>query len=554
MRSRTPPAAAVPEFAVCLNSSVAEVPPREYCVLRPVLARQARENGERVFAVFEDGSRWTFAETLVQAESTAAALAARGVTAGNRVLVWLPNGADCLRLWFAVNWLGGVYVPINTALKGAVLAHVIESSAARLLVTTAALTSRLAEIPLATLERVVVLSGEAHTTPGKVTTEWNSLRNPLEPVPEPAPPTQPWDEQSILFTSGTTGPSKGVLSSYCHLATAAAAAFEDKLHADIRYLVQLPLFHAGATIGVYAMLLCGGSIAVVSGFDTSTFWRTVRDLRATCATILGTMASYLLKQPPHSTDTESGIRWCFVVPLVGENRRFSERFGLDVYTQFNMSELSCPIVSEANPSLANSCGRIRPGVEARIVDAHDRPVATGQVGELCVRAERPWALSHGYNRMPEATAAAWRNGWFHTGDALREDAAGNYYFVDRLKDTVRRRGENISSLEVEAELLAYPGVLEAAVVGIPSPDGEEEVMAVLAPAPNARIDPAALIEFLRPRLAHFMIPRYFRIQDVLPKTQTGKVQKSTLRDARLAAAAWDREAHGIHIKRDQLRE
>jgi crotonobetaine/carnitine-CoA ligase len=169
-----------------------------------------------------------------------------------------------------------------------------------------------------------------------------------------------------------------------------------------------------------------------------------------------------------------------------------------------------------------------------------------------LRSDLPWTMNAGYLNDDAATAHAWRNGWFHTGDAFRQDADGNFYFVDRLKDAIRRRGENISSIEVELEIAAFPGVMEVAVVGVPSGHGDDEVLAVIAGAANAEIDPADLISFLTERLPHFAVPRFVRTLASLPKTPTGKIKKHELRDEGLAAETWDREAHGIHIRRREL--
>ena len=191
-------------------------------------------------------------------------------------------------------------------------------------------------------------------------------------------------------------------------------------------------------------------------------------------------------------------------------------------------------------------------MEARLVDANDCEVPDGAAGELILRADTPWTMSHGYHRDPEATARSWRNGWFHTGDAFRRDAEGNYYFVDRVKDAIRRRGENISSFEVEAEILAHPAVMEAAVIGVPSAFGEEDVLAVVVPKLNSRIEPAVIVEFLAGRLPHFMVPRYVRVVRELPKTPTLKVQKHALRAIGVTGATWDRETEGIHLSRPRL--
>jgi crotonobetaine/carnitine-CoA ligase len=530
------------------------VPSRDAVVLREVLERHGRERGEQLFALFADGSRWTYRDAVEAARQAASAFARLGVRQGHRVLSWLPNGADALRVWFGANWLGASYVPINTAYRGGLLEHVIANSGAELLVCHSSLAPRLEGVALARLTTAVIADEPA---PGAITrlrslgggVLCEAIDDRLLMLPRPI---EPWDEQSIIYTSGTTGPSKGVLSSYCHLATSTLVAFEDKDAPGMRYLLTLPLFHAGGTMGVMGMLLLGRSVAIPERFETDRFWDMVRATGSTCCTLLGAMASFLVRQPPAAGEHDHGLHWCVIIPYTEDARAFSMRFGTDLYCMFNMTEVSVPLVSPPNPGALGSCGRIRVGVEARLVDANDVEVAPGEVGELMLRCERPWSMNHGYNAMPDATAAAWRNGWFHTGDAFRRDAAGDFYFVDRVKDAIRRRGENISSFEVERECLAHPEILEAAAVAVPSEYGEDEVMVVLAPVVGATPDPVGILEFLRPRMAHFMLPRYLRFMSELPKTPTAKVQKALLRGQGVTVDTWDRERHGIQVKLDPV--
>lgn len=537
-----------------LPSSDPAVPDRSSCVLGEVLTTRAHDHPHKEFAVFEDGHTWTYADTLHVARGTAAALQSFGVAAGDRVLSWLPNGQHALKVWFGANLAGATYVPINTSYRGRVLEHVVANSGAEVAVVHAQLVDRLSDIDAAMLRSIVVVGDDdpslgwwSGATYGEGTLDGDagSYRPSAEPV-------EPWDTQSIIYTSGTTGPSKGVLSSHVHAYTTVAAAFEDKVGPADRYLINLPLFHAGGTIGVFGMLVFGGSIAVVSDFDTSSFWDVVRGAGVTSCTLLGVMATFLSKQPPADGDADNPLQTAYMVPLTEDATEFSERFGVDIYTMFNMTEVACPIVSERNPTVRGTCGTLRPGVTGRLVDEHDCVVKPGEIGELILRSERPWSMNHGYNAMPEATAAAWRNGWFHTGDAFRQDHDGNFFFVDRMKDAIRRRGENVSSFEVEAEVLAHPAVREVAVVAVPSEHGEDEVLAVVAPVPGHDLDPAELLEFLIPRMAHFMVPRYVSIVDDLPKTPTNKVQKHLLRDGGITDDTWDREAAGIRVKRERL--
>lgn len=526
------------------------MPEPDACVQRYMLDRLAERQPHKVFANFSDGTEWTCAQTREITIRTANAFRRLGVRQGERVLVWLPNSADCLRVWFGLNYLGAVFVPINLAYKGALLQHTLSISEARLGVVHADLYQRLGELQLRHLREIVVLGGEPHAVTGLQVREASALESTDATPPALERDITPWDLQSIIFTSGTTGPSKGVLSSYVHLYNMAIAA--PFLSGEDRYMLNLPLFHSGGVMPTTAMLIHGGSIAMVDAFDTDTFWDTVRSRAITTSILLGVMGGFLLKRPPGPDDRNHPLRTCTYVPLNETSSQFHDRFGTEIYTHFNMTEVSQPIVSAANPTALGSAGRPRAGVEVRIVDDNDCEVGLGEVGELIVRTDCPWAMSHGYAGNPEATAAAWRNGWFHTGDGFKRDGAGNFYFVDRLKDAIRRRGENISSFEVESEILAHPAVREAAAVMVKSEIAEDEVMAVIAVKAGVALDPLELIEFLRPRMAHFMIPRYVRIVDALPRTPTAKIQKIQLRATGLTADTWDREKAGVVVRREKI--
>jgi crotonobetaine/carnitine-CoA ligase len=528
------------------------VPAADRCVLRPLLDRHAAATPDKVFARFADGREWTYRQTQAIARRTAHALHALGVAKGDKVLSWLPNGPDAIRVWFGLNYLGAVYVPINLAYRGGLLAHVVANSDARLIVAHADLVGRLADIDRAALEDAVVLGNNAPPIPGLTIHPATALEGKSD-APPPDVDIAPWDMQSIIYTSGTTGPSKGVMSSYLQLYTMGTESF-GALGADDRFMVNLPLFHVGGTAAVYAMLALGGSISIVEAFDTGSFWRVVTETRTTSCVLLGVMATFLAKQPPSDQDREHTLTSAIIVPLCEDSEAFSRRFGCDVYTVFNMTEVSTPIRSDKNPAPLGTCGRPRPGAETRIVDENDCEVAPGQVGELIVRTDRPWGMNHGYYKNPEATARAWRNGWFHTGDAFRMGEDGQYFFVDRMKDAIRRRGENISSFEVETELCAHPAVKEAAAVAVPSEFAEEEVLAVVSLVEGTTLDPAELIAFLTPRMAHFMVPRFVRVVPDLPKTPTQKIQKHLLRSEGITGDTWDREKAGIHLRRDRLRQ
>lgn len=531
--------------------SDARIPPREQCVLRYALEHFAQHTPDKVYCVFDDGTTWTYAQTLERTRSRAAALQKAGVTQEEHVLAWMPNGAESLLTFFAVNYIGAVFVPINTAYRGELLAHVVDNANASVMVAHGELLPRLAEISTGGLHTVITVSVAAPVLNALTTTDFTALETESAPEP-PARCIEPWDTQAVIYTSGTTGPSKGVLVSYLHLYSNAGPETWPFVTGEDRFLINMPIYHIGGLGLPFVMLVRGGSIALWRDFKTDEFWDFVRRTECSVVFLLGVMASFLSKQPPAASDRQHPVRLALVVPFTPEAAKLHERFGLDVYTIFNMTEISSPIVSAPNPSTLGTCGKLRTNVEVRLVDDNDCEVSTGAVGEMLVRTDRPWAMTKGYLNNPQATARAWRNGWFHTGDAFRRDAQGNYFFVDRIKDAIRRRGENISSFEVEAAITAHPDVAEAAAIAVSGEYGEDEVMAVIAPISGRRVEPAELIEFLVDRLAYFMIPRYLRVVTELPKTPTAKVQKVMLRQAGITADTWDREAAGVKLKRERF--
>lgn len=528
------------------------IPNRNECVLRYQLDRWAAETPDKIHIIFENGEAWSFAEVKRRTIAVASGFAALGVTRGDKVAVWLPNGREAILSLYALNYIGAVFVPFNTAYRGNLLAHVIANSDARLLVAHADLAPRLGEVDRGALTTAVLVGGNADEDFPLAATPFEMLAASAPDLPDLDRPIDPWDLQSIIYTSGTTGPSKGVLSSYLHLYTNAGPESWPMVKADDRYLTVAPIFHIGGMGPPVVMLARGASVAIVENFTTDSFLATVKRTEATVIFLLGVMATFLVKRPPSPEDRDHGVRTALMVPLTDDAALFKERFGIDVFTIFNMTEISSPVVSDANPSKIGTCGKVREGVEVRLVNENDCEVAIGEIGEMLVRTDRPWAMNGGYYKDAEATAKAWRNGWFHTGDAFRQDKDGYFYFVDRVKDAIRRRGENISSFEVEVEVCAHPAVREAAAIGVPSEYSEDDVMIVVAPVPGQTVDPAALIAFLADRMPYFMIPRYVRVLDELPKTPSAKVQKAALRSEGVTADCWDREKSGISIKRDRI--
>lgn len=524
--------------------------PRERCVTRYLLDDFAQNQPQKEFAVFQDGDVWSYGTVREKVRALAAGFAKQGVAQGDHVAVWMFDSKEAILTFFAINYLGAIFVPLNTAFKGQVLSHVLTVSDASLMVAHGQLLARLDATEAASISKIIYLGANPGATDLELV-EYSTVSGETGAPPALLKPIEPWDTQSIIFTSGTTGPSKGVLSSYLHIFTNAGPETWHFVTGEDRFLINMPIFHIGGMGVIFVMLCRGGSIAVMDGFDTEQFWPFVRESQTSAFFLLGVMTTFLLKKEPSEQDQDHNVRLAFMVPLTETCTEFHERFGIDVYTIFNMTEISSPIVSDPNPTKRGTCGKKRDGVDVRLVDENDCEVALGEIGEMIVRTDRPWGMNSGYYKNPVATAEAWRNGWFHTGDCFRQDDEGYFYFVDRMKDAMRRRGENISSFEVEAEVVAYTDVREAAAYAVPSDIGEDDVMISVAPVAGKEIDHATLLNFLGDRMPYFMVPRYIRVLDELPKTPSAKVMKHILRSEGVTPETWDREQHNISFKREK---
>ncbi|MFC5342624.1 AMP-binding protein [Brevundimonas staleyi] len=526
-------------------------PSAEDCVIPRLIDRYAAEMPDKVFIRFETGETWTWAETRRRALATTAALQARGVKGGDIVAAWAPNGPALVRSWFGANYAGAALAPINTSFRGRLLEHAIGKTGAKVMIVHPDLAPRLEGLSLGAAERLI-LAG-----PTDVTLDLPLQIEPasaLDGDPAACVPVEqhPWDPPVIIFTSGTTGPSKAVVTSYVQEWTTARTTYGYMVQSD-RMLVNLPMFHVGGISAITAAVACGGSVALFEAFDTRRFWDTVRETESTvCSGLIGALTSFLMKEPPKPDDADNPLRMVTLSPINEDTVGLAKRFGFDYLSGFNMTEVSGPLISAINDPVMRSCGRVRVGMECRIVDDHDNEVPHGQPGELVIRSDNPWTLFSGYLGDPEATAKAWRNGWFHTGDLMWRDEEGCFFFVDRKKDAIRRRGENMSSLEIELEVIAHPAVRECAAYGVDLPGGEQEVMVAVAPVEGAEIDARELVEWLIPRMTHFMVPRYVRVEASLPKTPTNKIQKTGLRDQGVTPETFDREAAGLVVKRQKL--
>ncbi len=529
-------------------------PTRSECVLGDLLHARAEAEPDRVFAVFGDGVEWTFRETAERSWRCADGYQALGLEQREPLVAWLPNGEEALVAWFGAATAGLTYVPLNTAYKGALLAHTLNVLRTRVLVAHAGLVDRLVGLDLPHLERLVVV-GDAGGVPAGLppALAWAdvSAAGDASP-PELREPVEPWDEHMVMFTGGTTGRSKGVRRPYVLYLKMAEAAFDNVgIGADDRFFVCAPMFHGGADVPIYAMLRAGGSVAIVPGFRTQTFWDDVRRGGCTVAWIHSAMAHFLWEAPPRADDRDNPLRLAMQAPLLPTFREFGERFDTRIYTVYGMTELPC-VFSILDPVEHRTLGKPWTNeYEVDLFDEHDRPVADGVPGELVARHRVPWAVTPGYVGDPEATAQAWRNGWFHSGDLFVRDADGDYAIVGRVKDSIRRRGENVSAAEVERELLAHPGVTDAAVIGVAA-EVEQEVMAFVVPAPGQPPEPEAVIAFLEDSLPYYAMPRYIEYVESLPRTLALRVDKVALREQGVSKTTWDREATGIRLRRERL--
>lgn len=533
------------------RSDLPPLPPIRERTLSAVLDRQLATAPDQA-AVRDSVRSMSYGALYEEALTVAGGLAALGVREHETVLLMLDNHLDYVIAWWALALTTRVEVPVNTSYKGAILAHVINNSGARAIVIEAAYLPLLAEVAdrLVRLELVIVRGeGEALRVPkGLTASRWTELRGP-----RPAPPTlQPWDLMGIMYTSGTTGPSKGVRVTQAHAYGYAAPAVLGRALASDVTLCTLPLFHIGGQwAGIYNSLIAGGSSVVLPRFSATTYWDDVRRYGCTYTLMLGAMANFLYQQAARDDDARQPLKRVLMVPVIPQLDEFRQRFGIEaVSTAYGLTEGSTVLLAPGGQARPGSVGWPRTDFEVRLVDEHDIEVPAGSVGELVIRTDDPWSVMDGYHDMPEATVHAWRNQWLHTGDGFRREADGQYVFVDRMKDAMRRRGENVSSFEVETEIMQHPAVLEASVVAVPSDATEDDILACIVLRPGAELAPEALLVFLDARLPYFMVPRYVTWMDELPKTPTAKVRKQALRETGVSATTYDRAAHAQPRTRD----
>ncbi|MBT2793543.1 ATP-dependent acyl-CoA ligase [Paraburkholderia strydomiana] len=531
---------------------------REYAqsdrVIGRILEDKAREHPYREVFQFREQAL-TFEQLNQRVNRVANGFLGLGIKAGDKVALVLPNRPEFLLAWFGLNKIGAVCVPINVALKGAGLAYQIDQADCVALVAEDGYLDVLDAIAdqLPKIRHSVMVARAATvrltTWPGVESLHFDQLLAHADSTPRVIVDFR--DLATISYTSGTTGLSKGVMIShhYWYEIWSQAVKYSRYTDDDVLY-TGLPFFHTSAHGTTGPAILTGAKAVLVERFSASRMLDDCRRWNCTSAKYIGGIISILMKQDPSPDDADNPLRL-----LVGAAaprhlwHAFERRFNTRLLELYGMTECSSCLVNPIDERRPGSCGKAITGYEVKLVDDDDNEVAPGQVGEFVVRPQRPHLGTTGYYRQPEATLELFRNLWIHTGDLATQDGDGYFFYVDRKKQALRRRGENISSFEVEAVISAHPAVVESCVVGVPSELGEDEVKAVIVLKPGHQVSEAELVAWCEPRLAYFAIPRYIAFRGHLPKTPSERVEKYRLRDEGVTADCWDREQAGLVLKR-----
>jgi carnitine-CoA ligase len=513
-----------------------------------LLERQTARHGDRTLLRAPGGAERSYAGLRDAAARWAGMLHEAGVRTGDRVAAICGNRVELVELVLGCGWLGAAAVPLNTAIRGAQLSHALTNSGARFLMLEPDCAAALELVPPPPeLEQVWVLGeGRINLPPGYPQAPLPERREAIEPQP-----ISPRDTFTILYTSGTTGLSKGVCCPHAQFWWWGVINGEWlAIKEDDVLFTTLPLFHTNALNSLFQALATGATHVLGRRFSASRHWAQAADCGATITYLLGAMVGMLQAQPPAAGDREHRVERS-LAPATPPNlfEPFRQRFGVQLINGYGSTEAGHVMGVPGDQCRPAYLGRAIPELEAQVVDEDDAAVPDGTAGELVVRSREPYFMFTGYFGMPGTTVESWRNLWFHTGDRVIREPDGWYRFVDRAKDAIRRRGENISSVEVEQVLLEHPSVKAAAVFPVPSELAEDEVMAAIVPEEGARLDPLDLMRHCEARLAYFAIPRFVDFVDELPLTENGKVRKPVLRERGVGPATWDRERAGYELAR-----
>ncbi len=518
------------------------------------LEQKAKRNKSKIcLRYLHDGRTLSYEQLEDQANRLAAGLKDLGLAHGAHVATLSDNRPEQVVLYFALGKLGGVCVPINTAAKGAFLTYLLQQSDTTAIVVEPEYLPPLAEVigALPALETIIVLervapAGSAEPPASNLGSVRRVAFNDLMAHPADAiDDAQPSDLAQILYTSGTTGRSKGNMFGHTAILNwARQVAGGHELEEDDTYFVVFPLFHAGAWLScVMAAMWVNGTVALGRGFSASRFLDQVRGCGATVAFVVS-VATFLSAQPEAGADRDHKLRKFVTAPPPPDPVTFERRFGVRLLAGFGLSDYGSSHFRgiSAPPEKVGSCGTLCPGWEARCVDDFGRTAPPGTPGEILLRCNIPGGAASGYYKMPQETLESRKDLWFHTGDIGYIDEEGYLYFVDRKKDAIRRRGENISSIEMELILGLNPSVGASAFFPVKSEVSEDEVaVAVIARAGHALTE-EDIARYCEANVPKFAVPRYVRLVDVFPMTASGKVKKAVLREETEAmlAQVWDR--------------
>jgi crotonobetaine/carnitine-CoA ligase len=504
-----------------------------------VLDRRAEQFGQQVMLSVA-GTPVTYEQLRQRSQAAATVLRDLGVGRGDCVALFTATCPEWIYFWLGAARIGAVGAAVNAAHRGDFLLHTLALSRATVIVTDAEHLARVEEINDRLGVADVLVCGD-------------SLDDALArgaarpPVNSPAAPGEPG---ALFFTSGTTGASKAVVTSWHYLFTAAATVASAWGFGSGETLwTAMPLFHLSAAPTVLAPMLVGGTSVLAGAFHPEQVWDEVRACGAVGFAGAGAMVSMLTNLAPDPSDAQLPLRFLSAAPIAADHYRGIERrYGCRVVTMYGLTE-AFPITVKgvADDGVPGTSGRPTGNFEVRIVDGSGDPLPTGAVGEIACRPRTPHVMSEGY--LGHDGSVAGHQTWFRTGDLGMMDAAGNLTYVDRVKDSLRRRGENISSIEVEAAVLGHPAVAEAAVVGVPSELGEDDILLVMTACPSAALDYTDLLDFCAARMPYFCVPRYVDVVDEIPKTIIGRVRKDLLRARGLGSQTWDRERYGYHLSR-----
>ena len=507
------------------------------------------------------GTKSSAADVASAAERLAGGLGELGIEPGDRVATLVENSTEAMLAWWGIVRAGAVAVPINTAYKGEYLRHQLADSGARVLVVEAELADRAAAVTAALddLDHVIVI-GPAPDLPGVAVHGWDGLL--AAGLDAPRPQVRPSDLATFIYTGGTTGPSKGcMLSHHYHATLSRQIGVCWRRTADDVVWTPLPLFHFNAIVtAVLGPLLYGGRAAIERRFSVSRFWPEMNRVGATVTSTLGTMA-YLLAhdadrpEMPRSgaPEANTSLRLVGAAPLPVEiDRIIRDRFGVATFSgAYGVTEAS--LISWQPPGVENkpnAAGVINDEYfDVRTFDDCDNEVARGTEGEIVVRPKRPHTMFEGYWGRAEATVATSRNWWYHTGDIGRIDDDDYLFFVDRKADYLRRRGENISSFEVERILMRHGGLADVAVHAVPSDLTEDDLKVTATVADGVELTEAELFRWCIDELPYFALPRYIELRAELPRSPVGRVLKRELRAEGVTETTWDAEAAGIEYER-----